>query len=312
MEDIELADIQQEQGRDDIPGDAPEPGRVPTPLIPEERLELLTVDETIDVSTMGRRITSIFRFLNGTTCTDMTAAQKNAFYFLAMSFGLERSMIYHPDMGADPLNFVNMDSVRNDSLPFREDDPLTDVPLAGPMPVFDRSTRGVSFNPPASSTRIDTSASPTTGSADLTAVLQRLAVLEANKGLDTVVGQEELYQLVPCPRLGTKSNTAIAVKNLKVLYGNDKFSNDDPLGPPIRGLLLLVADSIEKNGLNSASSFLCLITMLKGDLHSLVSSFSVEGMPFAKAWEFLQINAASAYSRDQCEKDIAKHMKTKP
>ena len=53
MEDIDV-DIHQEHEQGDLPEGINEPEHIPIPLVTEERLDLLTADETIDVSTMGR------------------------------------------------------------------------------------------------------------------------------------------------------------------------------------------------------------------------------------------------------------------
>ena len=288
--------------------DDPAPGQVPEPPNPEPDigLALLTADEGLVVSNVGRQVSDIMMFLNGDRCREMSTAQKNAFFFLSMTFGLERAMAFHPDEGVNPLDQVDIASLGPESMPFKDE-------ILNPVPAVDRSVlRHVGFNPGASSTRIETGLPAIAPLTELETVLQRLSALEAQKNPDFVSDQEGLDQLIPCPKLGTKSNTTLAVKNLKIIYGNDKYSSEDSASLPIKSLLVLLSDIIVKNQLDSPSAYLCLSSVLKGDLHSLVNNFSMESVPFTKTWEYLQINAANVYSRDATEKDIARYLKTKP
>ena len=280
------------------------------------RVGVLTDDETIAVGQRGREIADIFLYIRGPECDGLTIAQKNAFYSLALTLGLDRAIAsFHPGVGIYPDDLVDMSALENEAMPFLDEPP----PLSPVPPV---AARHVGFVPiqVANPIRPDplaplavvnpppVLAAPPAANADLSALLQRLAALENNQ----TDRRDESVQLVPCPPFGTGTSTTLAVKNLKILYGTEKYSSEDMTAAPIQTLLSLVSSAIQKHGLNEESAYICLGTVLKGDLHSIVINYNMEKRPFAFTWKHLQISAASAFSRDQCEKEIHKLLKTRP
>ena len=120
------------------------------------------------------------------------------------------------------------------------------------------------------------------------------------------------HSLIPPPRLGSNDNVASVVKNLRVLTNNERYCLEVPDCTPLKHLLPYVQQAITSNKLNSRGAFLCLLAILRGDLHNLISQIMLDQGTFEEAWKRTQIASQGSYSRESCDKEIRKLLGTKP
>ena len=308
------------------------------------RATRLTPEEELLVTSTSERVNSLLDYLLSEEADTFTDAQKDAFFYLGCALGLQETLQrFHPSV-SDPCLEADIDTVsrsllifsnfvrsRNDAIQAAAISAAVSAATAaannpGPAqaaaPGGRRSTLGGPFLPPLSSTL----ANPASGSASApnvtTDIHSRLNLLESQfqaagrmmNRSSFIPSQDDSDQLIGAPALGTGGTATNAIKAIRILMGHDKFSLEDvKLGSSqLKNLLPMVAQVIEDNKLNEANAYMCFLSILKGDLYTILSNQMQEKKPFSDSWRYVQLMAQGVYSREGIEKEIKKLLTTMP
>ena len=289
----------------------------------------LNDNEVQQVFGQGGLFGDICTYLSGGGGINMTADQKNAFLHLALGIGLPDAVArFHPNVGVDPLHHCHIETIADAARVFR-DPPVIAAPVAPVVApaaalavIAPPDARRTTFGHPVASSTFDYPLAPLSGPADpdvSAALLHRLTVLEDQVKINNKMNRssfipnyDESDFLIAPPSLGSSTSAAAAVKSLKVLFGQEKYSLDDPECTPLRNVLPLVSQIIESHKLNGSNSYLCLLSILKGDLNTVVNNYMADSKPFHDIWRHIQLMSQGTYSRESVEKEIRKLVNTKP
>ena len=122
-------------------------------------------------------------------------------------------------------------------------------------------------------------------------------------------------ELIACPIMGSNTNMTKCMKSIRSFLGSEKFGTED-VGKgshsPLKNILPVIKRLIEQEKLDGPSAFLCLMAVLKGDLHHVVSNQMNEKKDFCDAWKHIQLLSHGSYSRQGIKKEIKKLVSTHP
>ena len=299
-------------------------------------VEPVTDGEYERVFELNNRSIELLAYLNSDDCATFTVDQLNAFYSLGMAFGFaETRRRFHPDV-LDPTSQVMVDTIRNAGLIFprpQANAPPPDPPQPPPRvdtppprarprstspPRASGSRRSDGFGTPgASSTRIP-DGSILIPQTELQKILDRLDAQDARERVrmsNTLLpSHDESDELTAAPKLGSGGNIANSLKAIKAVVGAKKFSLDDAklYGSPFRSLLPMVANIITEHRLNETNAYVCFLSTLEGELHTLLGNEMRDKKPFAASWRYIQMTAQGVYSRESIEKEIKKLFNSAP